>query len=197
MCPGGEVINSSSEENGIAVNGMSYSARDGINSNSALLVGVEPEDFPDKDILSGCRFQEKIEKIAYNIAGGDVPVTTVGNFVFGEDFNLTKVKPTVKPRFSYADFTEIFPDFITDSLKMGIMEFGKKIKGFDDKSAVLVAPESRSSSPVRILRDEKSESISIKGIYPCGEGAGYAGGIVSAAVDGMSVAEMIIKNLND
>ena len=197
MCPGGEVINSSSEENGIAVNGLSYSARDGINSNSALLVGVEPEDFPDKDILSGCKFQEKIEKNAYQIAGGDVPVTTVGNFVFGEDFNLTKVKPTVKPMYSYADFSEIFPDFITDSLKMGILEFGKKIKDFDDKSAVLVAPETRSSSPVRILRNEKSESISIKGIYPCGEGAGYAGGIVSAAVDGISVAENIIKNSNN
>ena len=195
MCPGGEVINSSSEENGLAVNGMSYSKRNGINSNSALLVGVEPEDFPENDILSGCRFQEKIEKTAYEIAKGNIPITTVGNFIFGDQFKLTKVKPTVKPDYEYADFNDIFPDFITESLKLGILEFGKKIKGFDDKSAVLVAPETRSSSPVRILRNENLESISIGGIYPCGEGAGYAGGIVSAAVDGISVAEAIIRNL--
>ena len=196
MCPGGEVINSSSEKGGIAVNGMSYSARDGINSNSALLVGVEPEDFPDDDILSGCKFQEKIEKNAYDIAQGKVPVSTVGSFVFGEEFRLTKVKPTVKPDYINADFKNIYPDYVTESLKKGILEFGKKIKGFDDKSAVLVAPETRSSSPVRILRDENLESLSIKGIYPCGEGAGYAGGIVSAAVDGMTVAEKIIEKIN-
>ncbi len=196
MCPGGEVINSSSEENGIAVNGMSESRRDGVNSNSALLVGVEPDDFEADDVLSGCYFQQEIERKAYEIGKGAVPVATVGSFIFNEKFKITKVKPTVKPDYKYADFTEIFPDFITDSLKEGILELGKKIKGFDDKSAVLTAPETRSSSPVRILRDDMLQSVSVRGIYPCGEGAGYAGGIVSAAVDGMTVAEKIIENIN-
>ncbi len=196
MCPGGEVINSSSEEKGIAVNGMSQSQRDGVNSNSALLVGLEPDDFDADDVLSGCYLQQAIEKKAYEIGCGAVPVTTVGSFVFGEEFSIGRVKPTVKPDYKYADFTEIFPDFITDSLKEGILEFGKKIKGFDDKSAVLTAPETRSSSPVRILRNDELQSVSVNGVYPCGEGAGYAGGILSAAVDGITVAEKIIENLN-
>ena len=196
MCPGGEVINSSSEENGLAVNGMSKSKRNGVNSNSALLVGIEPDDFSDDDVLSGCSFQQKIEEKAYAIGNGAVPVTTVGEFVFGDKFEISKVKPTVKPDFKYSNLSDIFPEFVTESLKEGILEFGKKIKGFDDKSAVITAPETRSSSPVRILRDTELESVSVKGIYPCGEGAGYAGGIVSAAVDGMTVAEKIIENLN-
>ena len=192
MCPGGEVINASSEENGIAVNGMSKSKRDGVNSNSALLVGVEPDDFPDDDVLSGCRFQENIEKKAYEIVGGKVPVTTVGNLVFNKEFKLGRVIPTVKPYYDFADFKRIFPDFVIDSLKEGILEFGKKINGFDIEDAVLTAPETRSSSPVRMVRDDTLESVTIKGVFPCGEGAGYAGGIVSAAVDGISVAEKII-----
>ena len=192
MCPGGEVINASSQIGGIAVNGMSKSKRDGVNSNSALLVGVEPVDFPDGDVLSGCILQEKIEQAAYSISDGKVPITTVGSFVFGEKFKIGKVKPTVKPEFVNADFTEIFPDFVTESLKQGILLFGKKIQGFDDKSAILTAPETRSSSPIRMVRDESLQSVTIKGIYPCGEGAGYAGGIVSAAVDGITVAQKII-----
>lgn len=196
MCPGGDVINASSENGGIAVNGMSQSKRDGKNANSALLVGVEPEDFGSSDVLAGCRFQEKIEQAAFNVYGGKVPVNTVGSFVLGEKFEITDIKPTVKPYFEYSDFSEIFPDFIIESLKKGIIEFGKKIKGFDNKSAVLTAPETRSSAPVRILRNDMLESVSFKGIYPCGEGAGYAGGIVSAAVDGMTVAEKIIDVVN-
>lgn len=196
MCPGGEVINASSESGGIAVNGMSKSQRDGINSNSALLVGVEPEDFQGEDVLSGCRFQEQIERKAYEICNGAVPVTTVGNLVFGDEFKITSVNPTIKPNYSFADFSELFPNYIIESLKEGILEFGKKIKGFDDKSAVLTAPETRSSSPVRILRGEDLQSVTVKGVYPCGEGAGYAGGIVSAAVDGITVAEEIINLIN-
>lgn len=192
MCPGGEVINASSQIGGIAVNGMSKSKRDGVNSNSALLVGVEPVDFPDGDVLSGCILQEKIEQAAYSISDGKVPITTVGSFVFDEKFKIGKVKPTVKPEFVNADFTQIFPDFVTESLKQGILLFGKKIQGFDDKSAILTAPETRSSSPIRMVRDESLQSVTIKGIYPCGEGAGYAGGIVSAAVDGITVAQKII-----
>ncbi len=196
MCPGGEVINASSENGGIAVNGMSKSARNGKNANSALLVSVNPEDFEDDNVLAGCELQRKIEQASYNMCSGKVPVTTVGNFVFDEPFNITKVQPTVKPEYAFADFEDIFPEFITTSLKAGILAFDKKIAGFADKSAVLTAPETRSSSPVRIVRNENCESISVAGIYPCGEGAGYAGGIVSAAVDGITVAEQIIERCN-
>ena len=193
MCPGGEVINASSEEKGIAVNGMSKSKRDGKNANSALLVGVDPEDIEGDSILAGCELQRKIENAAYNLCGGAVPVDTVGHFVFGKKAVLGKVMPTVKPNYQLVELNKIFPSFITESLKEGIVEFGKKIRGFDDEDAVITAPETRSSSPVRILRDESLQSVSVKGIYPCGEGAGYAGGIVSAAVDGITVAEMLIK----
>lgn len=194
MCPGGEVINSSSESGALAVNGMSNSKRDGVNANSAVLVGLEPDDFEGEDVLAGCFLQQKIEKKAYQILGGKVPVTTVGQLCFGKKFEITKVKPTVKPQYDFADFGEIFPQFIIDSLKDGILEFGKKISGFASESAVLTAPETRSSSPVRILRDETYQSVSLKGLFPAGEGAGYAGGIMSAAVDGMRIAEQIIKH---
>ena len=194
MCPGGEVVNASSEKDSIAVNGMSYNKRNGQNANSALLVGVNPEDFSDDNVLVGCEFQRKIEQAAYTLCGGKVPINTVGNFVFGKAFEITKVKPTVKPDFAFADFGKIFPSFVCESLKQGILLFDKKIKGFADHSAVLTAPETRSSSPIRMLRNEKFESVSINGLFPCGEGAGYAGGIVSAAVDGLCVAEQIIKN---
>ncbi len=197
MCPGGEVINASSEQNALAVNGMSYSARDGINSNSALLVNVEPDDFGDADVLAGCALQEMIEKAAAECASGAVPITTVGNFVFGKEAKIGKVKPTVKPRFAFADFEKIFPAFITDSLKAGIIAFDKKLKGFADFDAVLTAPETRSSSPVRLVRDDDLQSMSFKGLYPCGEGAGYAGGIVSAAVDGIMVAEKITEKFEE
>jgi len=194
MCPGGEVINASSEEGGIAVNGMSYSRRDGKNANSALLVGIEPEDIEGDDVLGGCYLQREIEKKAYNIAGGAVPITTVGEFVFGERANLAenRVQPTVKPETVLADFSDIYPDFIINSLKEGIVAFDKKINGFADKSAVLSAPETRSSSPVRIVRNEDYQSVSVEGLYPCVEGAGYAGGIMSAAVDCIRVAEAVI-----
>ena len=196
MCPGGEVINASSENGGLAVNGMSKSGRDGNNANSALLVNVEPSDFESDDLLAGCYLQRKIEQAAYNICQGAVPITTVGSFVFGEAPKIKEVKPTVKPKYAFADFKSIFPEFIYESLKEGILLFDKKISGFADKSAILTAPETRSSSPIRILRDENCESLSIKGLYPCGEGAGYAGGIVSAAVDGITVAEKIIEKIN-
>ena len=195
MCPGGEVVNSSSEAGGIAVNGMSYSRRDGENANSALLVNVNPEDLGNDDIMTGCYLQQKIEKAAYNIKNGAVPITTVGQFVYGKNAEITKVKPTVKPKYVFADFCDIFPSFITDSLKEAIPLFDNKIRGFADEAAVLTAPETRSSSPVRILRDENYHSLSLVGLYPCGEGAGYAGGIMSAAVDGMRVAEQVIKDL--
>ncbi len=196
MCPGGEVINASSEEGGLAVNGMSESRRDGKNANSAVLVSVEPEDFSEDDVLAGCYFQREIERAAYNMGGGAVPVTTVGEFLFGQSGD-SKVVPTVKPNCIKADFSKIFPEFITDSLKEGILEFDKKIKGFADKSAVLTAPETRSSSPIRILRTENYQSKTYGGLYPTGEGAGYAGGIMSAAVDGIRVAEAVISKITE
>ena len=137
-----------------------------------------------------------IEQAAYNIAGGGVPVSTVGAFVFGEKAEFTRVKPTVKPKPVISDFGGIFPEFVLSGLKNGIMLFDRKIKGFADKSAVLTAPETRSSSPVRIVRNEELCSVSCRGVYPCGEGAGYAGGIMSAAADGLKTAEKIIENSN-
>ena len=193
MCPGGEVINASSEEKGIAVNGMSNSLRDGENANSALLVGINPDDFEGDDVFAGVKLQREIEQKAYSLLGGEVPVTTVGNFLYGKEQKIGKVVPSVKPKYHFANLSLIYPDFIIDSLKEGIKLFGKKIKGFDSDDAILTAPETRSSSPVRMTRDDEFQSVSIKGIYPCGEGAGYAGGIVSAAVDGLCVAEKIIK----
>ena len=196
MCPGGEVINASSENGGLAVNGMSNSKRDGVNANSAVLVGVNPDDFAGDDVLAGCEFQRVIEQKAYTIASGKVPITTVGHLVFDQDFKITKIKPTVKPQYIAAEFSDIYPRYIIDSLKQGLLEFDKKIKGFADESAILTAPETRSSSPVRILRDENYQSVNLKGLYPAGEGAGYAGGIMSAAVDGLKIAESIINCQN-
>lgn len=194
MCPGGEVINASSEQGGIAVNGMSKSSRGGVNANSALLVGVNPRDLPGDNLLAGCELQRKIENAAFHICDGKVPVTTVGSFVYGRPPELTKVKPTVKPEYAFADFEKLFPAFITESLREGIPLLDKKLSGFADSSAVLTAPETRSSSPVRILRGEGLQSLSSSGIFPCGEGAGYAGGIMSAAVDGIRAAEAVIHN---
>ena len=193
MCPGGEVVNASSEENGLAVNGMSENARNKDNANSALLVSVRTEDFGSDDVLAGLEFQRKIEQKAYDIAGGAVPITTVGHFVFGKTARIGKVKPTVKPETVFAELRDIFPPFVVSSLKEAIKEFDKKIEGFADFDAIITAPETRSSSPVRILRDTNGESLSFSGLYPCGEGAGYAGGITSAAVDGMKTAENLIK----
>ncbi len=196
MCPGGEVINASSEENRIAVNGMSQSLRNGKNANSAVLVNVDPCDLEGNDVLAGCKLQRKIEENAYNVGCGAVPTVTLGEFLYGIPDTSGRVNPTVLPRTVTADLNKIFPSFITESLRAGIPLMGRKIKGFDDSSAILTAPETRSSSPVRIVRNENGESISISGLYPCGEGAGYAGGIMSAAVDGIRQAEAVINAVN-
>lgn len=195
MCPGGEVVNASSEEMGIAVNGMSYNARNGDNANSALLVGVLPDDIDGDDILAGCRLQREIEEKAYMITNGYAPITTVGHFVFNEEAKIGKVVPSIKTKYQFAEIEDIFPDFISNSIKDSIIKLDKKLSGFADKDAIITAPETRSSSPVRILRDDLYQSLSIKGLYPCGEGAGYAGGIVSAAVDGLVCAEKLIESL--
>ena len=194
MCPGGYVVNASSEDGKTAVNGMSYSARDGENANSAVLTEVLPEDLPT-DLLSGVEFQRKIEETAFALTGGiGVPVQTVGEYVFGEDFPQS-VSPTVKPQAVFCNIDKLFPDFINNSLKAGIVELDKKLSGFADKGALLTGPETRSSSPVRMIRNENLVSCSIGGLYPSGEGAGYAGGIMSAAVDGIKCAESLIESL--
>lgn len=194
MCPGGEVVNASSEKCALAVNGMSNSKRDGINANSALLVGIDPSDIEGSYVLAGCELQQKIERKAYALGDGAVPVSTVGYFVHGKEASIGKVKPTVKTSYKLCDLDSIYPEFIIESLKEGIKRFGKIIEGFDSDDAVITAPETRSSSPVRIIRNDSGHSLSLEGLYPCGEGAGYAGGIMSAAVDGMRQAEKLISN---
>jgi len=194
MCPGGQVVNASSEGGKICVNGMSNLARDGENANSAVLTEILPEDLGE-DVLSGIELQRQIEQAAYNITQGKgVPVQTVGEYVFKEQVK-SSVTPTVLPRAVNADISKIFPAFVNSSLKAGIQKLDKKLSGFADKSAILTAPEARSSCPVRILRNEELCSVSVEGLYPCGEGAGYAGGIMSAAVDGIKVAEKLINSL--
>lgn len=192
MCPGGEVINASSEEGHLAINGMSKSLRNGKNANSALLVNVDPTDFGSDDVLAGCELQRIIEQKAYNISKGAVPTITLGEFLKGTPDSSNKVIPTARPCTVKADFYDIFPKFIVDSLKEGIPLLDKKLPGFADNAAILSAPETRSSSPIRITRREDGQSVNVSGLFPCGEGAGYAGGIMSAAVDGIHSAELCI-----
>ncbi len=193
MCPGGQVVNASSEVGMVAVNGMSLSARDGKNANSALLVEVLPSDLKGDDVLEGIKLQRDIEKKAYDIDGGAVPFCYVGD-ITGESFDKT-VSPTVLPKTVRCDIQKVLPGFIADSIKNALSEFDKKISGFGAPGSVLTFPETRSSSPVRVLRDSERTAIGVSGLYPTGEGAGYAGGIMSAAVDGIKTAEKIIETL--
>lgn len=195
MCPGGEVVAASSENGRLAVNGMSCFARGGENSNSALLVNVDTKDFGSEHPLAGMYFQRDIEEKAFTAGGSDysAPVITVGEFL---DIPYSdKVFPSYRPGVKKAHPAEYLPDFVCAALKSGIPEMGRKIKGFDDPGAVLTGVESRSSSPVRIDRGADFQSVSLKGLFPCGEGAGYAGGIVSAAADGMKCAEAVISRM--
>ncbi|MBE6861303.1 MAG: hypothetical protein E7497_00170 [Ruminococcus sp.] len=198
MCPGGYVMAASSEENRLAVNGMSCFARDAENSNSALLVGVGSDDYGSEHPLAGMYFQRDLEEKAFIAGGSDyrAPAVTVGEFLGKTacgDFG--KVTPSYMPGVKHCSPDEYLPDFVCESLRLGLMEMGKKIHGFDDNDAVLTGIESRSSSPVRINRNEDLQSLSVRGLFPCGEGAGYAGGIVSAAVDGIKCAEAVIAKL--
>ena len=195
MCPGGVVVPAASVENTVVTNGMSYFSRDGENANAAIVVGVDSRDFGENPI-EAIAFQEKIERNAYNLTGSyRAPAQTLSRFMGDGSISIeqSSVRPTYLPGVIDTDFRGIFPDFVGSYLELGIRAFGTKIKGFDDENALLTAPETRTSSPVRIMRNSESyESISIGGMYPCGEGAGYAGGIISAAVDGLRVAEQII-----
>ncbi len=193
MCPGGYVVNASSEEGMTAVNGMSYSGRAGKNANSAIIVTVGPEDFPDGTVLGGMRFQRELERAAFRNGGGQIPVQLFGDYCLrrlSSDFG--DVEPQFCGEYRFGDVRGIFPELIASSIEEGMRSFGRKIPGFDRPDTILSGVESRTSSPVRILRQQNLESPT-GGLYPCGEGAGYAGGITSAAMDGMRVAEMIAK----
>lgn len=194
MCPGGYVVNASSEKGRIAINGMSEYLRNGENANSAILVQVFPQDLQSDSVLAGMELQRELEQKAYHVGNGAVPVQLVGDFLNGTNTNMWgEVKSTCLPQTAFCNMEDILPYFITEALKEALTEFGKKLKGFDNPYAVLTAIESRSSSPVRIIRNQQRESISVGGLYPTGEGAGYAGGIVSAAVDGIITAEQIVQ----
>lgn len=190
MCPGGVVVNSSSEPNAIVTNGMSYFARDGKNANSAVLVNVLPSDFESNHPLAGLKFQQKYEELAFSLTGKQIcPAQSVGEFLTGK--KPTKVLTTSLP-VEFCEIKKCLPNFVTESLMLGLPELNKKLKNFAAPQNVLVALESRSSSPVTMVRNETMQA-NVNGIYPCGEGAGYAGGIISSAVDGIKVAEAIYK----
>ena len=199
MCPGGYVVNASSEKDRLAVNGMSYHARDSRNANSAMVVTVQPADYADiaaKDIpqaLKGVDFQRKLEEKAYQQCQGKIPVQLFGDFCEKKaSTGPGDVLPCTRGAFAYSDLRQILPSYVSQSLEEGIHAFGRKIHGFDREDCLLDGLESRTSSPVRMPRNEAYEA-NIAGIYPCGEGAGYAGGITSAAMDGIRVAEAIAK----
>lgn len=191
MCPGGYVVNASSEEGQLAVNGMSYQARDGKNANSAVIVTVTPEDFPQEGPLGGIAFQRELEKKAWQLGQGKVPVQLFGDYCGHKPSqSLGEVTPCIRGEYVLSDVRSILPKEIGDSIEEGIHAFGKKLPGFDREDALLSGIESRTSSPVRLVRDREGLS-NISGVYPCGEGAGYAGGITSATMDGIKTAECI------
>ncbi len=194
MCPGGTVVNASSEEGLLCVNGMSENARMAENSNSALVVTVRPQDFDSASPLAGVEFQRRYERAAYSLAMGKGPVQLVRDFMKDRISNAFEgVKPSFTGQTEFVDLRECLPEFISGYLKEGIMAFDKKMKGFASNGAILTGVEMRTSAPLRIKRDESFESVSHKGLFPGGEGAGYAGGIMSAAVDGIRIAERIIE----
>lgn len=211
MCPGGYVVNASSEERRLAVNGMSYSGRNSANANSAVIITIIPEDYGDsKDPLSGVAFQRKLEEKAYQIGNGKVPVERYGSFkraILGtkaqeapdgaEIIGMEKFTPCIKGQWTEAPVHEILPDALNRAFVEGMEAFGRKIRGFNGDEVFVEGIESRTSSPVRILRNESAQSISAEGLYPCGEGAGYAGGITSAAMDGIFVAEQLARALQE
>ena len=194
MCPGGYVVAAASEEGGVVTNGMSNADRDGENANAALLVTVKPEEFPYEGPLGGARWQEEIEREAYAVSGSyHAPAQTVGDFLAGRPSSGPgKVLPTYRPGVHWCDLGEVLPQKLVRAMKEAIPRLDGKLRGFGNAEGVLTAPETRSSSPVRILRDENRESP-VRGLYPTGEGAGYAGGIMSAAIDGMMTAEKILE----
>ena len=202
MCPGGYVVASSSDEGTVVTNGMSKHARDGKNANAAVLVNVLPSDFESDDVLAGVEFQHKYEKLAFELGGKNynAPCEKVKDFLAGKitgfDETFNRVETTFKPAVKFADISKCLPDFVSESLKMAFPKFNEKIKNFAHDDNLLIGVESRSSAPVQIVRDEKMMS-SVQGLFPAGEGAGYAGGITSSAADGLKIAEQVIDYLKE
>ncbi len=193
MCPGGTVVAAASEEGGVVTNGMSLHSRDGKNANSAIAVSVLPGDFGDS-LTDHIAFQRNLEQRAFELGGGSftAPASTVGRFM-GRNTPIASVTPTYERGVLETDITKLYPPHLVSEFREGLNVFGRKLKGFDSEHAVLTAPETRTSSPVRILRGENLQAVGVENLYPCGEGAGYAGGIMSAAVDGLKVAMRIMS----
>ncbi len=200
MCPGGYVVAAASEEGRVVTNGMSYADRDGVNANAALLVTLNPKDFPGDDPLAGVRWQQAIEETAFQTGGRNyyAPAQRVEDFLAGRpSAGPGSVQPTYRPGVTWCDLHGVLPYKITHALEEALPLLDGSLKGFADGDSVLTAPETRSSSPVRIVRGENKQSTGLVGFYPAGEGAGYAGGIMSAAIDGMLCAEALIEVLKD
>lgn len=200
MCPGGYVVNASSEREMLAVNGMSYSGRSGSNANSAIIVTVNPDDYAVGQTivspLAGVEFQRQLEKMAYRQGNGDIPVQLVADFKENTaSVGLGRVIPQIKGKYRLANVRSILPKFVGDAIAVSMKEFERCIHGYDMEDAVFSGVESRTSSPLRIVRDNNTYESNILGLYPCGEGAGYAGGITSAAMDGIRVAEKAAEGI--
>lgn len=198
MCPGGYVVNASSEEGRLVVNGMSYSKRAAQNANSAIVTSITPNDYKDNGPLGGMYLQRELEEKAYKEGQGCVPVQTYGDFLKNKTTSeFGEVKPNIKGKYRMSNIKNILPSYVCTAIEECMPVFGKKIEGFDDEDAVFSAIESRTSSPIRINRNDTMESVSHIGLYPCGEGAGYAGGITSAGIDGIKVFESITSKYNN
>jgi uncharacterized FAD-dependent dehydrogenase len=199
MCPGGTVVAAASEEGMVCTNGMSEFARDKENANAAVLVGISPADFGSDHPLAGMALQRKLERAAFLAGGGGykAPAQLVGDFLQNRpSVNFGKVAPSYTRGVTPADLGKCLPEAVTSAMRTGLVQMDRSLKGFADPEAVLTGVEARSSSPVRMLRNETGQSVTVQGLYPCGEGAGYAGGITSAAVDGIRCAEFALKNLS-
>ena len=201
MCPGGEVVAAASEEGGVVTNGASMHARDGRNANAALLVNITPEDLPGDDPLEGVRLQRACEQAAFRAGGGEyqAPAQLVGDFLAQRpSTGPGRIEPTYPRGVTWGTIDDVLPPHVVDALREGIPLLDRKIRGYNDPEAVLTAIESRSSSPITILRDRQTcISVSTPGLYPCGEGAGYAGGIMSAATDGIRCAQSLVTSIGD
>ncbi len=198
MCPGGYVVNASSEDGHLVINGMSYSKRDGINSNSAVIVGITPEDFAGDSPRDAISFQEKLEKDFYTACNGSIPVQLLKDFKeHKETSKLGEIIPQIKGKYRLSEISHLLPGYVTDAISESFESFGRTIPGYDRDDTVLSGIESRTSSPVRIVRDSEMMAEGFPGIFPVGEGAGYAGGITSAAADGIKAAEAVCRRIKD
>ena len=191
MCPGGYVVNASSEKNRLAINGMSNYKRDSKIANSALVVSVTPKDYGE-DLFDGVRFQQELEEKAYKLGNGKIPCQKYVDFVNNKETTSFEFEPLTKGSYAGSNLNLLLPKYITESIKEAMTHFKKQIDCFEKDDSILLGIESRTSSPITIIRDEQGES-NIKGIYPVGEGAGYAGGITTSAMDGLKQAENFAK----